>query len=353
MSRPPLTEARLTPKALRDLEQAETDRSEVTLTIGPKGEVVSTEQAWKSFRDRIAKGATVTINFWSKRIDLNTRSHPSHDVTTRKLLLALRKANPRLADFDLVGGSALSLRPTTIKDFEAPSSLAHGRKDLRGITLYHGTSTEFSAEIARVGLRPRGEGGKTSWDARGSMPSNPRLLYLATTVGIATRAAVEAAAPPHYSVVYKVSVPDPAQLRQDEDAEHWYGDDWTKGATKYSTLAYEGRIAPRFVKPYVIRTMDGWVSWDGTVPKRPVDEETLMDGYEKHFKTADGHDWKEGSELDDRAKGVSPDLAGKGVRPVEDDPIFRMAVDTAKEANQALDAHWRVSRPNTFKDLSR
>jgi len=269
--RNPLDEVRVSPDAANVILGNMRGKRDFQVGLDTAGNVVFDNDIYAAhggFTGAMRRGSPISVAPRHRMVTVLTRGNPTIDPALHKLLQAVVKIAPDVGKLKFDAGRQISPPhhgPLTVNDW-----LAMGLRSVRGNiklpVMYHGTSTMFADHIKKFGLKPRGEYGATSHDASGTKPSNPNYLYLATSYGVAS-AAASASRSKHggHSVVYQVEVPDPAKLRPDEDAEEFFGTDWTLSLSKFGTVAYEGRIASSYIKPHSIWGPRGWQSWSGDV----------------------------------------------------------------------------------------
>lgn len=169
---------------------------------------------------------------------------PYHHFIKRALKSLLRQKpeilNKQL-DFD-------GFSPGTVKEFLGAPEF-HGKKDQLPKYLYTGTSYYRWEKIREEGLKPRSETSEEpvfGASISSAPPANPDHIYLAVTLGATVRwAASDASRDGSYPVILRIDSQgiDPNRIRPDVDIR---SDQWLDSFHKLGTIAYEGKIAPRF-----------------------------------------------------------------------------------------------------------
>jgi hypothetical protein len=133
--------------------------------------------------------------------------------------------------------------------------------DLSTIVFLHGTSTAVYPDIARHGLLPRSVTGRGPTHGARVHAAEGRLdlVYLTTQQNTAHFAARDAAAlHGGRPLVLRVSGLHPLRLLPDEDSREETALD---SLVRLGSVAHQGPIRPRHIRPWKVLTDEGWVHY--------------------------------------------------------------------------------------------
>jgi len=173
----------------------------------------------------------------------------------KKALKILIKQRPDVADKEL---DFDGWRPGSVKEFLKTSEY-HQSKDELPRFLYTGTSLLRWESIREDGLRPRSETGvEPAYGAQisSAIPANPDYIYLAGSLGSTVRIASRDAARgenPYQPVILRIDSRGLKydKLRADEDSRCGKYD-WQCSMSSLDTLAYKGKISPKYIELYKV-----------------------------------------------------------------------------------------------------
>lgn len=211
------------------------------------------DQPHRWYDYQIGAGETFSVYVDKNVISVNGGG-PYHPLMKRAIK-SLIKQKPMLLnrklDFD-------GFSPGSVQDFLKTPDF-HGPKDRLPKFLYHGTSYFKWEKIREEGLQPRNESGEDpTYGAKyNAPPGQAEHIYFGGSPNASTRwAAQEAQRDGSNPVAIQVdsSGLDYSLLRPDHDSG---SNTWQESLARMDTIAYEGSVAPQYLRLYKVYRYNG------------------------------------------------------------------------------------------------